>query len=229
MPGFTAAEILDQLDRATAGFSFPTLDNGYIYPVDVRLTAYGDDARWALVFEHIGFWYRLRGAMNSVYAFGPALREPPAQTQRSNLVTTPEAEWQSDTGMSIRAGLRAITIRDTVVRLTAEDIAPAKHNDGSLVPGGLPIPDFLRRLLPLCQHLFHAPDAELRALVRPEVPQLLQLLEWEHSDAVHDVLPSHTECFPMLARALVSGDASEYAPTCEPNTHWSNWPEGGTL
>jgi hypothetical protein len=32
----------------------------------------------------------------------------------------------------------------------------------------------------------------------------------------------------MLAKVLVTGDAAHYKPTKPPNTHWSNWPGGGT-
>src|SRR5206468_2682885 len=48
-------EILGQLDEANAAFSFPDLNHGYYYAIDVRLHAYGDDARWALIVETAGY------------------------------------------------------------------------------------------------------------------------------------------------------------------------------
>jgi hypothetical protein len=36
-------DILRQFDGAAQRFTFPMLDNGYVYPVDVRLTAFRDD------------------------------------------------------------------------------------------------------------------------------------------------------------------------------------------
>ena len=48
---FTIPEILDQLDRCAQAYTFPMLDNGYVYPGAVNLTAYSDIARWAIIIE----------------------------------------------------------------------------------------------------------------------------------------------------------------------------------
>ena len=114
------------------------------------------------------------------------------------------------------------------MRLNTSDLAPPTTPEGEAIDH-LPIPDLFRRLLPRHRDLYHATEAELREVVPEDLPQILRLLEWEHSDAVHDVLPSHTECFPMIAKVLATGDVSHYKPTKPPNTHWSNWPAGGTL
>jgi hypothetical protein len=42
------------LDVGHLAAEFPVLDNGYVYPVDVRLSAYADGCRWALVVEWLG-------------------------------------------------------------------------------------------------------------------------------------------------------------------------------
>ncbi len=64
----------------------------------------------------------------------------------------------------------------------------------------------------------------------PELKKLMQLEEWHHPDVVDDEhRPRGSETFRQLAEVLVSGDARDYAPTCPSNTHWSNWPDGGTL
>src|SRR3712207_3518142 len=52
---FSQQEILTKLDDAARDFKFPGLDNGFIYPVDTRLHAFRDDARWALVIEVVGY------------------------------------------------------------------------------------------------------------------------------------------------------------------------------
>ncbi len=56
--GFSSEEILSQLDKCAAEFTFPMLDNGYVYPVDSRLSAYRDEARWVLIIEVFGFNFR---------------------------------------------------------------------------------------------------------------------------------------------------------------------------
>jgi hypothetical protein len=41
--------------------------------------------------------------------------------------------------------------------------------------------------------------------------------------------PSSYETWQQIAKVLATGDSSHYKPTLEPNTHWSNWPESGSL
>jgi hypothetical protein len=53
-------------------------------------------------------------------------------------------------------------------------------------------------------------------------PKLLVLDDWCHGETEH---PSESETFQMLARAMVTGDASVYRPQAMPNTHWRNWIE----
>ncbi|MGC4767981.1 DUF7003 family protein [Micromonospora sp. DT44] len=41
--------------------------------------------------------------------------------------------------------------------------------------------------------------------------------------------PSRSETFRQIADALATGDRTLYAPKAQPNTHWSHWPESGSL
>src|SRR5262249_13552994 len=75
-----------------------------------------------------------------------------------------------------------------------------------------------------------ATPSEQRASVLPEMEQLIQVDDWNHPDVVDDSQrPSGSETFQQLARVLETGDVSLYRPTLPPNTHWRNWPNGGTL
>ena len=65
--------------------------------------------------------------------------------------------------------------------------------------------------------------------VTPELQQLLQLDEWHHPDLAGDERPSQLESFRQLAAVLASGDVANYRPSTPANTHWRNWPDGGTL
>jgi hypothetical protein len=60
-------------------------------------------------------------------------------------------------------------------------------------------------------------------------PIILRLEEWTHPNLAAEELPSHSETFQMIADVLVSGNSSFYKPTLAPNTHWRNWPVGGSL
>jgi hypothetical protein len=41
--------------------------------------------------------------------------------------------------------------------------------------------------------------------------------------------PGVYETWQQLAKVIATGDISFYKPTLPPNTHWSNWPESGSL
>ena len=47
--------ILDQLDGCAREFTFPILDNGYVYPVDQRMHVMRSETMWMIVIEVVGF------------------------------------------------------------------------------------------------------------------------------------------------------------------------------
>jgi hypothetical protein len=87
----------------------------------------------------------------------------------------------------------------------------------------------LRGLLPEHREALLATEEERRSGLREGIPQFLQLNEWQYPDILNRELPSETESFALLAESMAAGDATLYRPTIPPNTHWSNWPEGGSL
>ncbi len=58
---------------------------------------------------------------------------------------------------------------------------------------------------------------------------MLRLDEWYQSEDLREVPPGQQETFRLLAEVLDSGDPARYRPTRPPNTHWSHWPDSGTL
>lgn len=74
-----------------------------------------------------------------------------------------------------------------------------------------------------------ASTSERRTSVPDELDEILVLDEWCHPDIVATERPSESETFQLLATVLVSGDPRAYRPRSAPNTHWSRWPDGGTL
>ena len=65
--------------------------------------------------------------------------------------------------------------------------------------------------------------------VPADLPRIFQLEEWHHPDLAGDELPSRSRTFQIIAMVLETGDADQYRPVEEPNTHWRFWPDGGTL
>ena len=41
--------------------------------------------------------------------------------------------------------------------------------------------------------------------------------------------PSSSETWQLIAKVIVTNDPKQYKPTLEPNTHWSNWPDSGSM
>jgi hypothetical protein len=52
---FDSKEILSILDRCCDAFTFPMLDNGYVYLAATRLSVYRSTTDWAMAFEVFGF------------------------------------------------------------------------------------------------------------------------------------------------------------------------------
>lgn len=65
---------------------------------------------------------------------------------------------------------------------------------------------------------------DVKAMIERELAQsaMMNAEEWEKR-------PSSYETWQQIAEVIVTGDASKYQPTLEPNSHWSNWPEAGAL
>ena len=62
-----------------------------------------------------------------------------------------------------------------------------------------------------------------------DLPRVLVLDEWNHPDVFGGALPSQSETFLRIVDVLVEGRPELYTPGGPPNTHWSNWPEGGNV
>lgn len=125
-------------------------------------------------------------------------------------------------------GAHSVLLRGQLVEF---DLSPAalKHKGIELFDGQPDAVTVMRSLLPEHRNLLLASDAELAARNPHGLPLWLRLDEWHHPDLVKDELPSQSETFQMFADAIATGDKSKYRPTKAPNTHWKNWPDGGTL
>jgi len=76
---FDPEEILSILDRCCDDFTFPMLDNGYVYLAATRLSLYRSATDWAIVIEVFGFSPRAGLPDTHIYTFASRLhdRDPP--------------------------------------------------------------------------------------------------------------------------------------------------------
>lgn len=232
------------LDAAADAFVFPMLDNGYIYLAAARLSCFHGSEGWAVVFEVFGYSPRQGIPSTAIISIGEGLVE----TEREGDFVTPEAyatfmnanpfwrqdfvepfesdDWVDlDGGDVMRAGTATITLLSQT--LAAPSLSLLEQIDAE---GGLGEPLHLANVSrALAQE--HR-EAVLCGDARTRIPkgwrQLLRLDEWNHPDLVTGERPSGSPTFQSLAKVIANGDPSAYVAEA-PNTHWVNWPEGGSL
>ncbi|MDC8003888.1 hypothetical protein POV27_07480 [Aureisphaera galaxeae] len=233
---YSAKEILRQLDDCAMGFTFPMLDNGYIYPVHSKLSAYRDERRWVLIIEAIGFNYRgggHNGITNCLHIYGNCIETAPGTdndnflyiTDDSSVVPTFDQEYLE----SLNPKAKTMILRDKEITIN--------HNREFYLNKGIELEEeskilvweFLRGLVPEFNSDFEATEEEIRARIPRDLPRIMELSEWHHPDCVNSELPSMNETFKHLAKVLETGQTEFYRPTKKPNNHWINWPDGGTL
>jgi hypothetical protein len=240
-------QILKILDNCCKAFTFPAMDNGYVYLAASRLTLFRSEMDWAVVIEVFGFSPRAGLPDTSVYTFGSSLnnRKTPEQyvnrkAYENYLKNNPnnefysaypiaEGAWQDSTNLEMLAeNATELKLRNEVVLLPSVDMYKTHGID--LQEQGRP------RVFEICRFLAGTrrekvlgTSEERRTNVVPELQQILQLEEWEHPDIISNQLASDTEAFQQLSEALATGEVGRYRPSRLPNTHWRNWPEGGVL
>ena len=244
---FGRSPVLKILDATAAAFSFPTLDNGYVYLAATRLSAFHSNSDWALVIEVFGHSPRAGLPDISIYAFASRLHNrntPESYVSRTaydryikqnpnnefrSAYPIDEGPWQDDDDLDF------VVAEEAVVGVRGAAIPLPLRNE--YAAHGVELEDPQRiRTFELCRYLAEtrrdavlATEAERRVSIPPELNQILQLEEWHHPDVAGGERPSSTKSFRQLAQVLESGDPALYVPTESANTHWSNWPDGGLL
>jgi hypothetical protein len=242
-----ADHILYVLDRCCDAFTFPMLDNGYVYLAATRLSLYRTAAEWAMVIEVFGFSPRAGLPDVHIYTFASSLYNRDTPEKYANLeafnrylATHPNndsrfvypidaGDWQDDQNDEIVAG----DATEVIVRSEGQPIPSLDEyaQRGIVVenPPRVRVFELCRFLATVARDSVLATATERRVSVLPDMTQIFQLEEWHHPGAVNDDRPSGSETFQQLAQVLSTGKISFYRPSLPPNTHWRNWPEGGLL
>lgn len=210
-----SADVLEQLDAAAEELLFPDLNNGYYYAVDVRLHAYHDASRWALVIEAVGYSPRARNLTDVLHVYGNCLTQGEPGYDNGDFLDRVD-NWddiEHDEPEIYRGG--PIVVRGQEVSVAAEP--------------GEELVDVLRRLARDHREMLLANDVELRRRIPADLPEVLRLDQWHHPVLTDGARPSDSETFHQIADVLTTGDVARYAPSQPPNTQWSNWPDSGSL
>jgi len=242
-----AEEILRILDRCCEHFSFPMLDNGYIYLAATRLSLYRSPEDWAMAVEVFGFSPRAGFPGTDIQTFASRLhdRDRPEKYINSTayamyLENNPHNEFRSiwaieegawldsEDGEFINPTASGVVLRGRNIALpSVEDLR--RHGIEVEAAPRVQVFELCRFLADIAREDVLMTPEERRASVLPGMEQILQLEEWHHPNLAAGERISDSETFRQLARVLATGDVRLYQPTNAPNTHWRNWPEGGRL
>ena len=239
-------DILATLDSCAAAFTFPMLDNGYVYLAATRLSVYSSDDDWAIAIEVFGFSPRAGIPDTSIYSFGSCISnrkessfvsETAYQNYLSlnpnNVMTSIypilEGDWQDVEDLElVSPTASSIEVRGSRIELPSREQYAALGIDLT-DSNDIHVFECCRYLAEKHRELVLATEIERRGAISSELNQLLLLDDWLHPNLVEEEVPSENETFRQLAELLASGDVSKYNPTVQGNTHWSNWPDGGSL
>jgi hypothetical protein len=245
---FDPEAILSILDQCCDAFTFPMLDNGYIYLAGTRLSLYRSLADWAMVIEVFGFSPRAGLPDTCIQTFASRLydRDRPEsyvsrEAYESYLAHNPhndsrsvfplrEGSWQdAENGEFVAEDADEVVVRKQAITLPGVDEYVLHGIELEQAPQVL-VFELCRFLADIAREQVLAAPQERRVSVLPDMNQILQLEEWHHPNVVdNDDRPSGSETFQQLARVIATADARHYRPSRPPNTHWRNWPEGGRL
>lgn len=245
---FSSETILSILDQCCDAFTFPMLDNGYVYLAATRLSLYRSDEDWAMVIEVFGFSPRAGLPDTHIHTFASRLhnRDSPEkyisrERYEQYLVNNPhnesrlifpvdEGPWQDPECLEFVAdNAQTVSLRGVPLSVPALPVY-ARHEIILEEPPRVQVFELCRFFADVARDQVLATEQERRVSVRPEMIQILQLEEWNHPNIVDESeRPSGSETFQQLSKVLITGQSSHYRPTLPPNTHWRNWPESGLL
>ena len=238
-------QILDILDAGCEAYTFPMLDNGYVYLAATRMSLYRSENDWAMVLEVFGFSARAELPDTHIHTFASTIHD---RNKESNYVhqeaywnylaenphnesrfihPVAEGSWQDKDDTEFVNPRGKLKLRGRTVQL------PSRPDYEKL---GIAVEEEEPRVFELCRFLAGqyrddvlCTESERRVSVLPEMEQILLLDEWYHPDVVDAELPSQVSSFQQLADVLATRDITKYSPQDSPNTNWSHWPDGGIL
>lgn len=242
---WSSDKILQTLDQCSEAFNFPMLDNGYVYLAATRMSLFWSIEDWALVIEVFGFSPRSEIPDIHIYSFASKLYQ---RNKQSNYVSAEAYEdyirnnpnnegrfiypidndtWIYENDPEILCNKSVCFLRGKEIELPSKE----KYREfGVTLEKDKPqVFEFCRYLAAIERSAVLASQKERRISVLPSMKQILQLEQWHHPDVAEEELPSECETFQQISAVLETGDVSKYRPTLPPNTHWGNWPDGGTL
>lgn len=229
----TESQILDYLDSC----EFPMLDNGYYYHADQQLKIYRNETDWLMILQVIQYHnhcYSIDGFTTITYKYGSAVSADQSFRDDSFFFPVPEQEREvflddeEDYSSKLNPLVDQIKIDDTYI--------PLEHDPMKYLAKGIELEskekirpwEVLRYITPEYSHLLWQTREQLA--IPANYKEEITFSNWEHPDNI-DTNMSDMKSFQEIAKCLALNlpFEKEKIDTKDSNTHWSNWPDGGTL
>jgi len=247
---FTAEAVVRFLDRClmeNPTWFFIDLGHPYVYTANSRLTLYADEMHWAIVAEVSGYHSRADAFQLTVTSLGNGLeRLRPAGDKHQY---TYNAEFVPlITQAALHAAVEHFATSTTPIAIKVRDssvLVPAKVSTfvpdvaSQSWPKGARRRDLGRYIAYEYADVCRATDTEKRVHLPKGLPELMTIDQWHHRDWYYSHSPSSPgprgdapssyETYWLIAQVLATRDPSRYRPRLKPNSHWSNWPQAGSL
>ncbi|MCJ8269957.1 MAG: hypothetical protein MJK04_11220, partial [Psychrosphaera sp.] len=218
---WTKENILNVLDECATAFTFPVLDNGYVYLAATKMSVYRSQSDWAIVIEVFGFSPRAGAPDNHIYTFSSNLinRDPlsnyvsdDANQQYLNANPYNESRFvypiENDTWLdeddAEHLGQNAYCLLRGI-KVALPPIETYEHSNIALEEA-LPLTfEFCRFLASNYREKILCNESERRISITPDMQLILQLDEWHHPDLTAEELPSMSETFQQIANVIETG------------------------
>jgi hypothetical protein len=188
----TEQEILKTLDNSNDGYycSFVELGHVYSYLIDLRLNVFrGDNDRWAIAIERLGYNPRAGAIFLDIYYFGNCLINLEQYNDRpSNYYSVYPIDLDSFNnsidGETLKADAKIWLVRGQQIELShnKQDYKAAGVDLKEYEPNEISAEEVGRLIVLKHNALFRATDQELYKSIPTDLKKILTLDEWYHKD-----------------------------------------------
>ena len=196
----TEDQILSTLDNYKSGnyCQFIDLGHGYSYLIDCRLNIFkGDDDKWAIVAERLGYNPRGGGILLDIYYFGNCLDNLEYYNgEDTNYYDVRLIDWsdfiETVDGEVLKPGVKFWNIRGEKIELShnKQDYIDAGVELKEYEPGEISVEEVGRLLVTKHRDLLRATDNELYKSIPDSLKKILVIDQWYHRDFIELVHPA---------------------------------------
>lgn len=243
-------EILNALDDLKTPYHqmFPQLDNALQCPISSRIHLFGDQNKWAIVFEILTYDITGYTCSSNKYFFGNSLNKDKITKTHNggidNLITdmivSPDVLEKMRIILEQNLKSETISINGKIYKIETDINEYKTHkilNQFFKTPEkSVDVVAALRLLASKDKSFLNSPESDFKKYLSPNtLPKIMTIENWHHKNYIYNVYtkkfdgskPSSYETFQQIAKVLTTKDVNYWKPTLTPNNHWNNWPNAG--